>query len=334
MIDDVPARLVDDILEGLRLRSAVFCRMTLCGELGFDKDALVGAPFYLMLTGEAWLRPHPEDEPIRLGPGDIVVLPQGEEHALLSRPDARTVSFTKLAEAEGIVPWVPGMRYKSSDLRFGGGEPVARLVSGVFAFGDHRRNPLFSALPPVLLLRAGDSSPVTDRVRSIAALLDAELASGEPGAGCVGGRLADILFIQVVRHYLSAAESLPRGWLRAMTDADIAPALALMQRAPERPWTVASLARETCMSRSRFALRFQQVVGRAPLDYLTDWRMYLAAGRLTEQGASLATVAASVGYRSDVTFSKAFKRWSGRSPGRYARDMSGRSDERRRTGER
>lgn len=311
--------LIDDILEGLRLQSSVFCRMTLSGDWGFAKDALSGAPFHLLLSGRAWLVKDDLDDPLPLDPGDIVVLPRGEEHRLVSRPDANTVPFRQVADSMGVSPWTPAMRYKAVHLQFGSGSPTTTLISGVFAFGDHRRNPLLGALPSVLLMRATTDSAAASPVASMTSLLDAELLSGMPGAETVGARLADILFIQVVRHHLSSAETLPRGWLRGITDGEIAPALAIMHRAPERPWSVATLAREFGMSRSRFAARFHDVVGQAPLEYLTHWRMYQAAGRLAEGKVALPALAASVGYRSEVAFSKAFKRWAGRSPAEYRR---------------
>lgn len=314
--------LIDDVLEGLRLQSSVFCRMTLSGDWGFAKDALGGAPFHLLLSGRAWLLKEEGEDAQPLGPGDIVILPRGEKHCLLSRPDADTVPFREVSENRGLSPWTPGTRYKAVDLQFGSGGPTTTLISGVFAFGDHRRNPLLAALPSVLLMRAITDSAAARTVATITALLDAELLSETPGSEIVCARLADILFIQIVRHYLSSSKTLPRGWLRGMTDAEIAPALALMHRAPERPWSVATLAREVGMSRSRFAARFQDVVGQGPLKYLTHWRMYQAAGRLAEGRIALPALAIAVGYRSDVSFSKAFKRWAGRSPAEYRCGLS------------
>ncbi len=311
--------LIDDILEGLHLRSSVFCRMTLSGEWGFAKHALSGAPFHLILSGEAWLLKAGLDEPLKLCPGDIVVLPGGEPHDLVSKPGCATVSFRQVADSFGLAPWTPLTRYKAVDLRFGSGAPTTTLVSGVFAFGDHRRNPLLAALPSLLLTRAGTSTDLQRTIGVVAALLDAELLSGQPGAETVGGRLADILFVQIVRHYLASENSLPRGWLRGIADPEIGPALAIMHREANRQWSVAELARERCMSRSRFAARFQAVVGKGPLEYLTEWRMYQAAGQLGEGRVPLAHLASSVGYQSDVSFSKAFKRWSGRSPAEYRR---------------
>ena len=211
--------VVDDVLEGLRLQSSVFCRMTLSGDWGFDKGVLRGAPFHLLLSGQAWLVKSEIEAALELLPGDIVVLPRGEQHMLLSSPDAATVPFQQVADGLGLSPWVPGTRYKSVDLKFGSGSQSTTLISGIFDFGDHHRNPLIGALPSVLLTRPEAGSAVA----SITSMLEAELLSGKPGADSVSARLADILFIQIVRHHLASAQAMPAGWLRGLTDKEIAP---------------------------------------------------------------------------------------------------------------
>jgi AraC-like DNA-binding protein len=307
--------LVDKILESLKLQSAVFCRMTLSGNWGFAKDSLNGAPFHILLSGSAWVISHEPDSAFQLFPGDIIVKPHGEKHRLVSKPDAKTIPFRDVANAMGLSPWVPGTRYKAVDLSYGNGESKTTLISGIFEWGNHRRNPLVDALPSTLLMRAkAGSTPAI-----ITALMDTELLSGLPGADCVGAKLADILFIQIVRHHLASEARMPQGWLRGITDKDIAPALAIIHHAPEKSWSVEALGREFGMSRSRFAKRFHDVVGQGPLEYLTQWRMYVAAEKLAEGNIVLPAVASSVGYSSEVSFSKAFKRWSGQSPAQFRR---------------
>jgi AraC-like DNA-binding protein len=314
-------KLVDEVLDALRLQSTVFSRMTLAGDWGFAKGELQGAPFHLILSGRACLRAEGDNETLELGAGDVAILPRGERHRLLAHPEAEAVPWTQVIQHFGWNHWTPGTHFKAVDLRLGQGDPVTTLISGVFAFEDHRRNPLLAALPSVMHVRASEKTDAGRAVSSITSLLDTELLSGKPGAESVAGRLADILFIQVVRHHLADGDALPRGWLRGMADHEIGPALALIHGAPDRPWSVASLARELGMSRSRFAARFQEVVGQGPVDYLTHWRMYTAAGRLAEGKIALAKLAASVGYRSEVAFSKAFKRWAGLSPVEYRRSI-------------
>lgn len=310
---------VDEVLDALRMESTVFSRMTLSGDWGFAKDELKGAPFHLLLSGRACLQTESGNFPLELGAGDIVVLPRGERHRLLARAEAPAVAWKQVIHRFGWQHWKPGTRFKAVDLRYGEGGQVTTLISGVFAFEAHRRNPLLAALPPVMLVRGDAETDAARAVSSITSLLETELLSGKPGAESVAGRLADILFIQVVRHHIADGAALPRGWLRGMADPEIGPALGLIHSAPEDPWSVASMAHALGMSRSRFAARFQEIVGQGPVTYLTQWRMYTAAGRLAEGKIALAKLADSVGYRSDVAFSKAFKRWAGLSPVEYHR---------------
>jgi transcriptional regulator GlxA family with amidase domain len=145
--------------------------------------------------------------------------------------------------------------------------------------------------------------------------LETEVDSGRPGAGAVAARLADILLIQAVRAHLASAAPEYRGWLRGIVDPRVSRALSCIHARPERRWSVAALAEVSGMSRSRFAERFQEIIGRTPSTNLTHWRMYTAAGALISGGVSLTEMAEKAGYKSEVAFSKAFKRWGGCSPG-------------------
>jgi AraC-like DNA-binding protein len=121
---------------------------------------------------------------------------------------------------------------------------------------------------------------------------------------------------------LATAASAGSGWLRGIVDPQIGRALALIHSQADRPWLVASLANEAGMSRSRFAMRFLEVVGKSPLDYLTEWRMYEAAGRLVEGKVGLAVLASRAGYKSEIAFSKAFKRCVGHSPAEFRKRLA------------
>lgn len=313
--------LIDELFAELRLQSVVFSRMTLRGDWGFDKDALRGAPFHLVVSGEAWVvggRDHP---PRRLGPGDVAILSHGDAHRLLSRPGASARPWREVIVHERLTHWTPGVRYKTTDLVLGEGAPETVLISGVFAFEDPRPNPLLEVLPD-LMVATSDAD-----LEALAGLLDRELALRPPGSEGVGGKLADLLFAQVVRRQL-ASEATPRGWLRGLTDPEVSKALRAIHREPARRWSVELLAQEAGMSRSRFAARFREVTGLAPLDYLTRHRMFRAAGVLAAGRTPLAELAAEAGYVSDAAFSKAFRRWSGYAPTDYRRRLSqaGRDD--------
>ena len=117
----------------------------------------------------------------------------------------------------------------------------------------------------------------------------------------------------------SAASTLSadHGWIAALNDPVLAPALSLLHREPDRKWTVAELASGVAVSRSLLDARFRRVLGRSPIRYLTEWRMHLAEQLLATTGTGVAVVARRVGYESAEAFSRAFKRARGISPSHW-----------------
>jgi transcriptional regulator GlxA family with amidase domain len=150
-------------------------------------------------------------------------------------------------------------------------------------------------------------------------LVQAEAHGSQPGAETVITRLSEVLFLQVVRDYLSSLGETSSGWLSALRDPQIGQALALIHHQPEERWTVESLAHRVGLSRSALSGKFTRLVGLPPLRYLTDVRLTKAAALLRTQPATLNAIALSVGYDSEVAFSKAFKRGFGTAPGAYRR---------------
>jgi transcriptional regulator GlxA family with amidase domain len=180
--------------------------------------------------------------------------------------------------------------------------------------------PLNRLLPELILIKADQAQTLA--LHATLQLLASEMAEPAPGSEVMVNRLADILFIQCVRaHIASSSKSCKTGWLRAIFDPKIGAALKAMHERVENPWTVESLAASAGMSRSAFALRFKELLGETPLEYLTNWRMYKATGLMQEGDKKLFEVAKSVGYDSDAAFSKAFKRVLGVAPREYRRSV-------------
>jgi AraC-like DNA-binding protein len=180
------------------------------------------------------------------------------------------------------------------------------LVGSYHSDGElgHR---LVEALPEMLVVRARDwASPLVD-------LLIVELTASRAGQRAALDRLVDLLVIDIVRSW-AGANPAATTWLTGGADSCVAEALRLIQDSCDRPWTVAALAQHVGLSRAAFARRFSDAIGQAPIGYLTEWRMALAADLLREPDASVASVAARVGYPSPFTFSTAFKRHFGSSP--------------------
>jgi AraC-like DNA-binding protein len=177
------------------------------------------------------------------------------------------------------------------------------------------RELLADALPPWIHVPA--TSPQATAFQWLLEQLVRERSSNLPGAILASDQLAQLLFIQILRAHVGTSSNLPVGWLRALADARIAPALRSMHSKPGHAWGLEELAKETAMSRTTFAVRFKEAAGVSPLDYLTTWRMRLAKRALREDDIAVSELARSLGYTSESAFSNAFKRRIGSAPGRY-----------------
>lgn len=174
---------------------------------------------------------------------------------------------------------------------------------------------LLDVLPPLIHVQA--DSPRSAVLRWLLDQLVRERAADHPGAVLASAQLAQLMFVHILRAHLETSGDLAAGWLRALGNRRIAPALRLMHSDPGRPWKLEELAKAAAMSRTTFALHFKEAAGVAPLTYLTEWRMRLAERALRAGNASVASVAQSVGYTSESAFSNAFKRVTGKAPKRY-----------------
>jgi AraC-like DNA-binding protein len=306
--------VLTDVLQTLRVSAACYGRLELGAPWGIAVGAGEDAKFHVVVHGSCWLEVEGQKEMIPLSSGDLVAVPRGHAHVLRDERRTQPVPLSDLISDRRCI----GDRV----LHTGGDGITTSLISGRFRFEDPRENPLLAALPPVVALlgQEGRSVPwLEPTLRFIAC----EAASNRPGAQTVISRLADVLFIQIVRGYLAQLPVDSRGWLRALVEPQISTALSLVHEHPEQAWTVASLAAKVGMSRSAFAARFTQLVGEPPLHYVTRWRMQKAAKLLREERVTLADIAARVGYDSEAAFSKAFKRALGESPGAYRRAARG-----------
>ena len=265
------------------------------------------AHFGMVSRGNCWLSVEGIPDPLPLTGGDCFLLAPGSAYALRDNPRTRARSFCEVAPKNG-----------SSVIRYGGGGVPTTIISGFFRFGQMSVKPLKRLLPELILVKADQAQTLA--LHATLQLLASEMAEPAPGSEVMVNRLADILFIQCVRaHIASKSETCKSGWLRAIFDPKIGAALKAMHERVENPWTVETLAATASMSRSAFALRFKELVGETPLEYLTNWRMYKAAGLLQEDDRKLFEVAKSVGYDSDAAFSKAFKRVLGVAPREHRR---------------
>jgi AraC-like DNA-binding protein len=252
---------------------------------------------------------------IPLEAGEVVVFTSGQPHVMSSGPNMRAdppMPDVLEVAAAGRKPFC---------INFGEGEASAKLVCGYFACDAGPFNPLLDNLPPVI--KAGD--PRNDGAGWIAQFIRfavAEAADNQAGRDGVLTKLSELMFIDVVRRHLDTLPADQRGWLAGLRDPSVAKALSLLHGQPSHDWTIEELAREVGMSRSVLAERFADLVGLPPMHYLAKWRMQIASELLTGGNANLASIARTIGYESEASFSRAFKKLIGVSPSVWRRRSS------------
>jgi AraC-like DNA-binding protein len=314
--------LLSDVLRDLRLRSAVLSLNEFRAPWGFDKPSIAGAaPFHVVVDGGCLLVTG-DQEVCDLAAGDMVIMPHGHPHGLQSDRSARRVPFHQLLEDAGIEgAWSAERRMERlARRRFGADGPATLLLSGIFTFGHSGRNSLLESLPPVIRARVAQDGSMNG-LSGLDQLM-AEADAGRPGFQTIAERMADILFVQAVRDFVANLPEGATGWLRGLTDPHIARVLSLVHEQPEEAWTLALLASKVALSRTVLSNRFQRLVGTGVISYLTARRMHVASEILTSSRRSMADIANAVGYESEISFSRAFRRWAGMPPGEYRRTAS------------
>lgn len=294
--------ILSDVLRAFRLSARVYLHASFCGAWAVDASGGKRAPFHAIAKGNCWLHLPGEGTSVPLGAGDLVVFPHDHPHLLAGSP-----------EPPG--PEVPRNRPAGPDDE----GPFTTLICGYFDFERHAWNPLLEALPAAIVVRAGDPAATRRFHHTLLQLMAAEVEAEEPGGKAVVDRLAETLFVHVLRTYLRQ-QRVPSGYLAAMVDRNLGRALAAIHERPHERWTVERLARVAGQSRSVFAERFQRLTGMTPLAYLTRWRMQQAYQWLTGTHDSVARIAERCGYESYAAFAKAFKRHTGLGPGAVRRN--------------
>lgn len=298
---------ITDIFTAMRVESVLYGRVELTAPWGLRFERGDYACLGTVARGNAWLTVEGQPEPIALAGGDCFCLfAQSHEYTVSHHPEASAANMEDVAQTKcGNV------------IRYGGGGTLTTVLGGKFTFDNANSKPLMDLIPPFIHVP-------NDRVQALPLqqtlqLFAAEATQSSLGSYLVLKRLADILLLQLIREYISSSTCRETGWLRALSDPRIGGVLRSMHEKIEQPWTVGELASAAGMSRSAFALRFKEVVGETPLDYLTRWRVYRAAVLLKEGDRKLTEIAKMVGYDSDGSFNKTFKRITGVTPGEYRR---------------
>ncbi len=279
---------------------------------GFDVGGLAiafprhtGIKCYALTSGACWLVVDDVPDPVRLTSGDCFLLPHGRPFRLTCDLKLKPIDAQVLRAA----------RLKGDMPPSSGDEPCF-LVGGHFSFSGNQADILLAELSPIVHIR---TEPDKAAMRWSLERMMHELRVPQPGGFLIAQQLAYTILVQALRLHL--AEGLRGGvsWLFALADPQMREAITAMHDEPAHRWTIQELAEHVGMSRSTFALRFKETVGSSPMEYLTRWRMLLAADRLTSGSDPISVIAPSLGYESESAFSTAFKRVMGCSPREYTR---------------
>jgi AraC-like DNA-binding protein len=195
----------------------------------------------------------------------------------------------------------------------GGGGDTTRLVCGYLACDRRLCRPVLDALPAILRVPVG-TGPATVWLTSLLTLGAQESSAPRAGSDTVLAKLAELLFVEAIRRYIETMPAEQTGWLAGLRDRFVGKALGLLHEHPEHPWTVDELGAKVGLARTTLTQRFTDLVGQPPIQYLTRWRLTVAAQRLRTEPASLSRIAADIGYESQAAFNRAFKREFGMPP--------------------
>lgn len=292
-----------EMLRGLRLDGVDYGRCEMSAPWSLAFPAQKAARFYFVSQRSCWLLT-PAREWIELRDGDAVLLPRGAAHVVASAPDA-----------EAAVPGscqVQKLCGNIFDVKGGGDGERTLLFSGSMVFNVDTSHPLLRMMPD--LMRSCDLTAIEPGVPHLLEAMAREVAMDRVGAGGILARLADVLAATIIRSWVESGCGDATGWIAAARCPDIGRVLAAIHVEPDKDWTVAVLARMMGASRSGFAERFATVVGETPARYVAQIRMHQARQWLVQDKLRIAVVARRLGYESEASFSRAFKRVTGAAP--------------------
>lgn len=285
-------------LKAIRADGVVLVRTRVAGPWGFVVQPRAAVVFHFVAEGRAFVR-RPDADPMELRAGELVLFPRGGSHEVAHSARGKAMPLeTFLAKRDGVVDRDPR---------------AVTLICGQFNLDQHLALPALRALPEAVSLRTGlepGCSPLSDTLR----LLRNEVETPNFGNQIVVRNLLSSLFVYFIRDWAGAASPTANDWFSAVRSPRMALVLSRIHEAPERGWTLEELAREAGLSRAAFVRNFSASVGEPPHSYLTRWRMGIAAQLLEDTDLRLGEIASRVGYRSEFSFSRAFKSARGVSP--------------------
>jgi AraC-like DNA-binding protein len=320
--------VLSDVLREVRLTGAVYFDVhagapwvastpgsaSICAGVMPEFDHVIG--FHVVLDGRGWAQLIDQSQPAMcLDVGDAVIIARGDGHSISSEVGTHAVPNADLYRrpASEALPFVLH--------EFGGHGEKARFVCGFLGCDVRPYNPVLEALPRILHVRRSSAAGILTFDLMRTALEESQ----QPRAGgqAILAKISELMFLHAVRQYIDSLPEESTGWLAGLRDRHVGAALRAMHAQPAQPWTLDSLGREAGLSRTAFATRFVEVMGMPAIQYLSKWRLQVAAGLLDRQGMSIARIADAVGFGSEAAFNRAFKREVGAPPGAWRRRSRG-----------
>jgi AraC family transcriptional regulator, alkane utilization regulator len=309
--------LLADMLRAVRLTGSVYMNARMTAPFGimtppqFDESKPLAhlrhvSIFHLIASGTCTVEVRGE-APCCVSAGDVLLVPFAGAHRIWNGDYGEEVDAETLAR--------PGPIEGMWRIDHGGGGETTRIVCGFIESSEFLFAPVFRSLPPLLVYNSDSErvgAVITSTVRQILDLAD----EAAPGAELMLGYMMQMLFMEVLRRHVNDVSG-SKNWLTALGDPIVRRALQAVHENPTRRWTVDDLARQAGTSRTVLADRFRSLMGQTPMDYVTGWRMQIAAGRLRDGRDSIGMIAADVGYESEAAFNRAFKRVTGVTPGQW-----------------
>jgi len=267
--------------------------------------------YHYLTDGQAYAQ-LPDESRRDLGAGDVVIFPHGDPHRIgngAGKPVDSLKTFTKNLSN--------GLKVA----RYGGGGELTKFVCGYMTCDPSLSEVVLAGLPPMFVVNIANDSAGQWLANSIQFSVR---EAGAPGTGSyvVLAKLSEVLFIETLRRFIQNLPDPQKGWLAGARDPVIGEALALLHKNPAHPWTIADLAHQVGVSRTRFAERFRHFLGEPPMSYLARWRLKLAAEMLGSSNANVSEIAAEVGYASEAAFNRVFKREFGCPPAQFRRSRN------------
>jgi AraC-like DNA-binding protein len=289
----------------LKMESVFYTQADMSAPWGMDIPAIKQSlMFHFVVRGHCVI--DVEGSKTSLESGDFLMVPHGLGHQLFDHEQSRCVPLFDL-------PIVQVSDHYET-LSYGGQGDETLLLCGAVSFNHPIASRLLETMPAFVKVDTGPELKQQTIFQLIRMLADESLVANLGGEAVIT-RVADILVIHALRDWLESISDDRSTWLAALKDPALGKAMAVMHHAPEKPWTVETLALEAGMSRTSFAEKFKAVVGESPLQYLTKWRMILARTRLRSSNDTVLAIALDLGYQSEAAFSRAYKKTMGKTPG-------------------